>query len=187
MPTSTGALAPTGYDHTHPVPELVVDGELAGHPARFTLRPTVLDDAEGCPAPGVTVRAATRFRIPLVFESVARRHTPGQWATDWVRSLQDSHLASVRTVEPLVAPAVASVLAEHDEQLLPLLDFAREREAGHALALVQQCRRDVAEAGRRLREAEADFARHGVSAQRALEVLDALTKRRDTLWGRPHS
>ncbi|MFJ3182584.1 hypothetical protein ACIPJN_29915 [Streptomyces sp. NPDC086796] len=185
MPTSRAAPAPAGHDHTHPVPELAVDGRLAGRPARFTLRPAILDDDEGHPAPGVSVRAALHFRIPLAFEAVVRRHTPGQWATEWVRCQQESHLASVRAVEPLVAPAVVSVVEEHAAQLLPLLDFAREREAGHALARVQKCRQEVADASRRLRKAEADFARHGVPARRALEVLEALTRKRDTLWGRP--
>lgn len=133
--------------------------------------------------PGVSVRASLHFRIPLCFEAVVRNSAPSQWETEWVRCRQDTSLSSVRAVEPLVAPAVISIVEQQEDRLQPLLVFAREREAGHALAVVQKCRQEVAEASHRLRAAEADFARHGVPPQRAHEVLDALTRKRDTLWG----
>ncbi|WP_446045344.1 hypothetical protein [Streptomyces olivaceus] len=176
-------LPPARHDHAQPVPEIVVDGPLAGRTARITLRPTVLDADDGSPVPGVSVRASLHFRIPLCFEAVVRNTAPGQWETEWVRCRQDSSLSSVRAVEPLVAPAVITIVEQQEDRLQPLLVFAREREAGHALAVVQKCRQEVAEASRRLRAAEADFARHGVPPQRAHEVLDALTRKRDTLWG----
>ncbi|MEV7157175.1 hypothetical protein AB0N77_21505 [Streptomyces misionensis] len=184
MPASNTMSAPAEYDHTQPVPEITVHGAIAGRTARFALRPALLDIEAGT-AYGVTVRASLRYRIPLVFEAAASRRGPGQWAVGPVRCRQDSHLASVQTVHPHVAAAMTAVVNQHNDQLLPLLEIARERQAGNALALVHKYRREAAETAARLREAQTEFDRHGVPAERALKVLEAMTRARDKLWGLP--
>ncbi|MFF0386804.1 hypothetical protein [Streptomyces sp. NPDC004286] len=174
----------SSYDHAVEPPRLQVSGDVAGRTASFSFRPKVADSADPAPRPGVAVRVALRFRIPLVFTVTFEQTPTGCWEPVRVLCDQDDHLASVRAVRPQVAPAAAKLLAEHAARLEPLLAVAFERRAAYALSEVYRLRTAAAEAHRRTDAAEDEFCLFAVSEERAAEVMGQISGSSGPL---PHS
>ncbi|MET9083679.1 hypothetical protein ABZX77_17590 [Streptomyces sp. NPDC004237] len=162
------------HDHSSGPPSLRVTADVLGRPADFTLHPEFADSEAPGLIPAVTVRVSLRYRIALRFTVVFHQRADSTWHPVGIRCTQDHWLSSVKAVQPHITPAAAAVLKEQLAALDGLLAIARERRAAYALAEVHRRRAATVEARRRTGEAEEEFARYGISEDRAAAVLEQI-------------
>ncbi|KOU43602.1 hypothetical protein [Streptomyces sp. WM6378] len=158
---------------------MTVSHDLDGRPATITFSPTRPGPSDD-PVLGLFAEVRTHYRIPLVFYVYFTRADGAAWQLHSVRSKQSGYLASVQVMREPVADHAGRVLADHLDELRPVVTAARELLAARVLTDAHQARTDMARARRREERALAVISDLGLNESRATEVRNQLVARART-------